>query len=124
MTGVDKELRNPFVGIVEQEQATGGLAVASGTADFLIIGLQRIRNIGVNNKANVAPINAHSERVGSDNNASGRLHELFLYRFALVQSQTGMISCSFDSCPTQIAINLFNGLPGSGINNAEGRPTG
>ena len=47
VTGVDEELGNPFIGIAEEQQTSCRFAVTAGTADFLVIGLHRIRNICV-----------------------------------------------------------------------------
>src|SRR5688572_19618686 len=61
MAGIDEQFRNPFVGVVEKQQPMSGIAVAPGAADLLVVGLERIRDIGVDNKSNVRAVDAHSK---------------------------------------------------------------
>src|SRR5262249_15766416 len=60
MARIDKEFWNPLVRIVEQQQTARRLAVAAGPADFLIIGFDGIRNVGMNDEPHLAAIDSHA----------------------------------------------------------------
>ena len=69
MARIDKEFGDPLVCVTEQQQASGSGAIAAGAADFLVVGFNRIGDIGVNDESDFAAINAHSERICRNDDA-------------------------------------------------------
>jgi hypothetical protein len=56
MAGIDERFGNPLVGVVKEKQASRGLPVATGAADFLVVGFERLRNVGCTTKWTSATI--------------------------------------------------------------------
>ena len=70
---------------VERERV-GGQAVAAGAADFLIVGFDRRRHVGVEDEPDVRLVNPHAERDGRANDAI-----VFAQKGVLVHGAHGMI---------------------------------
>src|SRR5690349_14434985 len=108
MARIDEKLGNPFICVIEQQKTSSGLSVAARSADFLVIGLYRIRNIRMNNEAHLTAIDSHSERVSGNDYTFRSRHEFVLDGFAIRQCQTGMVGRCFNSGPPQAAVNLLD----------------
>ena len=56
---------------VEQHDL-GGLAVAAGAPDLLVVGVQRLGDVGVEDPAHVGLVDAHAERGRRDDHVAAR----------------------------------------------------
>ena len=74
-----------------QQQAMRGHAVAAGPAGFLEIVLQRLRQVEMDDAADVAFVDAHAEGDGRGHDLRGAVHEGVLGFGPLVRRQAGMI---------------------------------
>ena len=72
---IDQELLQLDVGVVEQQDAARGLAVAAAAAGLLVIRLGTARDVGVDHQADVGLVDAHPERVGRDDRVELAGHE-------------------------------------------------
>lgn len=75
---LDEELVDAGVDVVEEEQAVGGLAVAAGAADFLVVGFEGSGQVDVYDGAHVGAVDAHAKGVGGDGDAGFSAHEAVL----------------------------------------------
>ena len=66
MRPLDEELLQADARLAEEEDSFGGLAVTTGAADLLVIGLERTGQIVVEHQAHVGAIDAHAEGIGGD----------------------------------------------------------
>src|SRR5262245_51516753 len=119
VVGVDEELRDSLVGVIEQEEATRGFAIAARAADFLIIGFERSGNVGMNDESHFPSIDAHAESVGGDNHATIGLHETVLHRLPVVRHQAGVIGEAFNAGAFKIRLDFLDILARTGIDDAE-----
>ncbi|MND01111.1 hypothetical protein D3C83_199650 [compost metagenome] len=53
MARIDEQFGYPLVGVAEEQHAASRLPVTPGASDLLVIRFQRIRDIRVNDEANV-----------------------------------------------------------------------
>src|SRR4029079_8421558 len=88
---VDKQFRYPFVGITEKQQAVGGFAVSAGTSNLLIVGFDRIRDIGMSHETYIGTVDSHAESIGGDNDSRLTRHKAILHRLSLCQRESGVI---------------------------------
>jgi hypothetical protein len=81
---LDEELLGAGVGVVEQQLADGGLAIASGASGFLIVGLDAAGHLVVDHEAHVRAVDAHAEGVGGHRDIHLALDEDLLGAGALL----------------------------------------
>ena len=79
----EEALQADVLGPVE-EHDLGGLAVAPGAPGLLVVGVERLGDLGVVDPAHVVLVDAHPERGGGDDDADLAVHEALLDRVALV----------------------------------------
>ena len=118
MARVDKEFRNPFISVVEEQKAAGGLTIAARAADFLVIGFHRVGNIGMNDEPHLTTVNPHTERVGGNNDALRCIHESLLHGLAIGGQKTRMVCRALHTCATKAAVNFVHILAGPGIDDS------
>ena len=75
----------------KSKHATRGLAVAPGSAGFLIVGFERARHVVVDHRADVGLVDAHAEGVGGDDDLGLAAHEPFLRLVPLLAGQPGVV---------------------------------
>src|SRR6266478_3431360 len=92
------------VGRVEQEDAVGGVPVASGAPDLLNILLQRPRSLVVQDVTDVRLVDAHAEGACCDHDQpSRRVHELTLRCVSIGSTHLPVITCNRDTRPAECA---------------------
>src|SRR5256885_1111125 len=97
------------VGGVEQEDAVGGVPVASGAPDLLNILLQRPGSLVVQNVADVRLVDAHAESACCDHNQTSRgIHELTLCCISIGSTHLPVIARNRDTRAPECAPNLID----------------
>ncbi len=79
------------VGVGDEQQAGGGLAVAAGAADLLVVRLDRLRQREVRDEPDVRAVDAHTERVGGGDDIERARLEALLHRRAFVAGHAGVV---------------------------------
>ena len=92
VVSVDEEILNPGIGVIEQQFAFCRLAVAPGSARFLVIRLERARDLKMNHKPQISPIDAHPESVGRHSHIAVVLRKSVLRFFAAGVINSAMIT--------------------------------
>ena len=87
----DAPADQPAIGGGVQEHAARGLAVAPGTARLLVVGLERVGQRPVPDRAHVGLVDAHAEGGGRDHDLGLALHEPRLHRGALGVGQARVV---------------------------------
>src|SRR5262245_39498394 len=77
----------------------------------------------MNNEADLAAIDAHTERIRGYDHALSRVYKPFLNRFPIGSGKTGVICGGFHTRPTQAAIDVFHILSRSGVHDTKRRPS-
>jgi hypothetical protein len=94
---------------VEQEDAVGGVPVASGAPDLLNILLQRPRSLVVEDVADVGFVDAHAERArGHHDQPPGRIHELTLCCVSIGTTHLPVITRNRDTRAAKCAPDLID----------------
>ena len=87
----DEKLLDEFVLVRVQHQAFGMLAIATGSASFLIIGLDATGEVIMNHESQIRFVDPHAKRVRRDDDLDLARHELFLDLPPHVDRQTRVI---------------------------------
>ncbi len=72
----DEALLGEDVGVVEEEERPGRLAVAAGAAYLLVVGLDGPRSLRVDDETHVRPVDAHAKRARRDHDHRLPMKEL------------------------------------------------
>src|ERR1700740_3293217 len=118
MAALYKEFLEASIGIVEQENALGSLSVAARTSDFLVVGLDRARQMIVNDKSNVVFVDTHPESVGCYDGLPLSAHEAFLCTGAFAFIHPGVIGLNHETGHLQLGRDLFDSLASCGVDDA------
>ena len=100
------------------------LAVAAGTADFLIVGFDRIGDIGMDDETDLAAIDTHSEGIRGHDHALGRSHEPSWTALRSGSAKTRVVRRRFNSGAAEAVMNLIDIFSCSGVYDSERRPAG
>jgi hypothetical protein len=84
-----------------EENALSRQTVAACAAALLLVVLDRFRHRGVDDAANVAPVDAHAERHGGDDDVELLCREVVLRAAALGRFETGVVGRGLDAVSTQ-----------------------
>ena len=100
-------LRNDVLGSsnvarTEIENAARALAVAAGAPGFLVVALERFRQVVVHDPAHIGLVDAHAKGDGGDDHLRVVANERFLVVATRVGIETGVIR----QCPDAIALQL------------------
>ena len=87
----EEELDVAVLGQVE-EHAARRLAVAAGAAGFLVVGLERARQVVVEDEADVRLVDPQAEGVGGDDRLELAGHEAVLAAFALPRGEAAVVA--------------------------------
>ncbi len=112
-----KRLRSDILQAEEQD-GFGFFAVASGAANFLVVGIERIADIVVIDETNVRLINAHAEGVCGDDDFGLARHEAILNIAAFGSLQAAVIEKRRDALLIEKTHDLFGSLPGGNVYDA------
>ncbi len=115
VAGVDEELLQAHVRVVEQQHALGVVAVAPAAAGFLVVGLGAARYVGVDDHANVSLVHAHAEGVGGDDGVELAGHERVLRARAGAVVETGVVDASAHAGASQRLAVLLGVLARGGV---------
>jgi len=96
---VEKGLRKPSVLTTVQGDAAGRSTITAGASRLLVIRLERPRQLQMDHRSHVGLVDAHSERVGSRDNAHTAVHEALLYVRPLVRGQARMVRLNANTQP-------------------------
>src|ERR1700716_2948351 len=80
-----------------EKSGFGGMAVATGAAHLLIVGIQRVTDISVEDETDIALIDAHAKCICGDNYIRTSAHEIALDLIALRRLQSAVIVDDADS---------------------------
>ena len=93
-------------------------AVAAGASDLLVVRLEGAGNVEMGDEPDVRLVDAHSERVGGDDDARLPTHEAFLHRRPLGVGHAGVVAHGVDIRGAQDAHHLLDVLAGGGVDDA------
>ena len=97
ISALDEKFLHARVGVVEQQLANGGLAVAPGAAGLLIIGFHAAGNFEVHDKADIGAIDPHAERVGRNRDVAFPADKTVLRGLALRVVQPAVVGDALDA---------------------------
>ena len=114
----DDVLGGPDVACAEIENAARGLAVAAGASGFLVVALERLRQVVVHDPAHVGLVDAHAERDGGDDHLRVVANERILVVAARVRVETGVIRQRADAVALQLPGELVDALARQAVDDA------
>ena len=94
---IDEKFLRAGVGIIEEQLASGSLAIASGTSGFLVVSLDAAGDFVMDHEAHIRAVDAHAKGVGGDRNVGLAANELFLRLFAFLVAHATVIGDAFES---------------------------
>ena len=106
------------VGVVEEEFAVGGPAVASGAACFLVVGFDAAGDFVVGDEADVRTVDAHAEGVGGDGDVRLAVDELVLGVFAFGVGESGVVGDGVDAMFFEVAEDGHYFFAGGAVDDA------
>ena len=115
---LDEEFLGAGVRVVEEQLADGGLAIASGAAGFLIVGLHAAGHLVVNDEAHVRAVDAHAEGVGGHGDIRLALNENFLGADAVLIAHATVVGHAFKAPAGDGFGNGLHFLAGGAIDDA------
>ena len=92
-----EEAADRFVLGPVEEDRLGGLAVAPGAADLLVVGVDRVRRPGVEDEAHVRLVDPHAEGGGRDDHLDLVGHEAVLELAAVLRRQPRVVGLGVDA---------------------------
>ena len=114
----DDVLGGADVAGAEIENAARALAVAAGAAGFLVVALERFRQVVVHDPAHVGLVDAHAEGDGGDDHLRVVANERFLVVAARVRIETGVVRQRADAVALQLPGELVDALARQAVDDA------
>ena len=115
---LDLALAQHDVGIAIKGQRVGRQAIAAGAADFLIIGFDALRQVGMADEAHVLLVDAHAEGDGRDDDDAVLAQELVLMRRSDLRREPGVVRQRGDAFRAQRLGEFLDPLARGAIDNA------
>ena len=119
---LDKILCRLHIPQGEQQDALGALAIAPGTARFLIVVFQIFWHIIMQHKADIGFIYAHAEGVCCNHDPLAVIDKIFLIFAALLRGKARMITGGGNANGLQLLTDGLYRFAGSAIDNAAAIP--
>jgi hypothetical protein len=95
LSGIGEVLVDPAIVGVEEEDPAGGLAVAPGPPDLLVVSGDRTRHVDVDHVAQIALVDAHAEGVARRDRGEAAAEEVVLEgALVLVEGGAGSVVSS------------------------------
>jgi hypothetical protein len=115
---VDEELQLHDVPAAEVENARGGQAVSAGTARFLVVVLDGLRQVAVKDEADVGFVDAHAEGDGGDDDVDVVPVEGFLVPGPLQVPEAGVVGEGLDAVAGEEGGGRFHVFSGGAVDDA------
>ena len=106
-----------LVGVLDQQDSIGALAVTACPTRLLIILLQGIGNIHMNHKTNVRLVDTHAESIGCHHHAALVAGPLGLLIFLVLDIEPRMVIVGMNACMVEFVADLLCALAGTHIHN-------
>ena len=114
--GVVDALRQlAVVAAVEEQNGSGRLTVASGTASLLEVSLEGVGTVVVDDQSDVGLVDAHAEGVGGYHDARAVVLPVALAAVLVSMVESGMVECRRESCIGEVFGNLAGMTPAAHI---------
>ena len=120
MGELDEELAQATVAGRVVEDALGGVAVASGAARFLVVGLDRLGQVVVDDEADVGLVDAEAEGVGRDDDADAVAGEGVLDADAVFLGHAGVVAGAADAAALKRLGERLDALAGRAVDDGGG----
>ena len=114
----DDVLGSPDVARAEIENAARALAIAAGAPGFLVVALERFRQVVVHDPAHIGFVDAHAKGDGGDDHLRIIANERFLVVAARACIETGVIGQCADAVGLQLRGELIDALAREAVDDA------
>ena len=122
MAELDEELAQATIAGGVVEDALGGVAVAPGAARLLVVGLDRLRQVVVDDEADIGLVDAESEGVGRDDDAQAIAGEGVLDADAVLFWHAGVVASAADAAALEGFGEGLDALAGGTVDDGGGFP--